>query len=32
LQGDYIARSKELYEGYGAERSNLAYGYALRTP
>jgi hypothetical protein len=30
LEGDYIAQSKALYEKHGAERTNLAYGYALR--
>jgi uncharacterized protein len=30
LESDYIAQSKVLYEKHGAERTNLAYGYALR--
>jgi hypothetical protein len=30
LETDYIAESKALYEKHGAERTNLAYGYALK--
>ncbi len=30
LENDYIAHSKALYEKHGPERTNLAYGYALR--
>jgi predicted TIM-barrel fold metal-dependent hydrolase len=30
IENDYIAQSKALYEKHGAERTNLAYGYALR--
>jgi predicted TIM-barrel fold metal-dependent hydrolase len=31
LEGDQLAHYKELYEKHGAGRTNLAYGYALKT-
>jgi hypothetical protein len=31
LEGDRLAHYKELYEKHGAGRTNLAYGYALKT-
>src|SRR5205807_5651005 len=31
LEGDRLAQYKELYEKHGAGRTNLAYGYALKT-
>ena len=32
LAGDRIAEYKAVYEKHGAERTNLAYGYALKSP